>query len=148
MHHGGEPLIQAKEAAALAAMLTAEGYCIVLETSGHKMPPPEFWGENTVISMDCKCPGSGMEGRMDFGLFSKLRPGDQLKFVIGGDADYEYAKKVISDNEIRANIIFQPVGGEGLGTLTDRVLATGSGGCASCPSSIKFCGGTNVVYNK
>ncbi|MBW7959815.1 MAG: radical SAM protein, partial [Candidatus Promineofilum sp.] len=120
---GGEPLIQAKEAAALAAMLTAEGYCIVLETSGHKMPPPEFWGENTVISMDCKCPGSGMEGRMDFGLFSKLRPGDQLKFVIGGDADYEYAKKVISDNEIRANIIFQPVGGEGLGALTDRVLA-------------------------
>jgi 7-carboxy-7-deazaguanine synthase len=73
--------------------------------------------------MDCKCPGSGMDERMDFGLFSKLRPGDQLKFVIADDADYEYAKKVISDNEIRANIIFQPVGGEGLGTLTDRVLS-------------------------
>lgn len=120
---GGEPLIQAKEAAALAAMLTAEGYSIILETSGHKMPPPEFWGDNTVISMDCKCPGSGMDGRMDFGLFLKLRPGDQLKFVIADDVDYEYAKKVIAANDIRANIIFQPVGGEGLGTLTDRVLA-------------------------
>ncbi|MCL4244306.1 MAG: radical SAM protein [Candidatus Dadabacteria bacterium] len=120
---GGEPLIQAKEAAALAAMLTAEGYCIVLETSGHKMPPPEFWGDNTVISMDCKCPGSGMNERMDFGLFLKLRPGDQLKFVIADDADYEYAKRVISENDIRANIIFQPAGGEGLGMLTDRVLA-------------------------
>jgi 7-carboxy-7-deazaguanine synthase len=120
---GGEPLIQAKEAAAMAEILTREGYSIVLETSGHKMPPPAFWGDNTVISMDCKCPGSGMEERMDFGLFQKLRPGDQLKFVIGDEADYEYAKKVISENKIQANIIFQPVGGEGLGALTDRVLS-------------------------
>ena len=99
-----------------------EGYKIVLETSGHKMPPPVFWTEDCVISMDCKCPGSGMEDRMDFGLFKELRPRDQLKFVIADEADYEYAKGILASYPIKANVIFQPAGGRGLGWLTERVL--------------------------
>ncbi len=119
---GGEPLIQKDEAGELAGELIKDGYGIVLETSGHKMPPPVFWTDNCVISMDCKCPGSGMQGRMDFGLFEKLRPRDQLKFVIADEADYEYAKKILSKYSIAANIIFQPAGGLGLGWITERVL--------------------------
>ena len=119
---GGEPLIQKDEAGELAEELIKDGYGIVLETSGHKMPPPVFWTDNCVISMDCKCPGSGMQGRMDFGLFEKLRPRDQLKFVIADEADYEYAKQILSKYSIAANIIFQPAGGQGLGWITERVL--------------------------
>lgn len=119
---GGEPLIQKDEASELAEYLIEDGYKIVLETSGHKMPPPVFWTENCVISMDCKCPGSGMEERMDFGLFQKLRPQDQLKFVIADEADYEYAKRILSEYTVTANIIFQPAGGRGLGWLTERVI--------------------------
>lgn len=119
---GGEPLIQKKEVEELAKNLIDSGYNIVLETSGHKMPPPVFWTDKSVISMDCKCPGSGMQDRMDFGLFVKLRNSDQLKFVIADDTDYEYAKEVISKYSIKANVIFQPVGGEVLGWISQKVI--------------------------
>ncbi len=119
---GGEPLIQREEAEELAKTLINEGYKIVLETSGHKMPPPVFWTGNCVISMDCKCPGSGMQERMDFGLFQKLRPQDQLKFVIADEADFEYAKGILKEYHINANIIFQPADGALIGWLTGRVM--------------------------
>ncbi len=119
---GGEPLIQREEAEELAKALINEGYKIVLETSGHKMPPPVFWTGNCVISMDCKCPGSGMQERMDFGLFQKLRPQDQLKFVIADEADFEYAKGILKGYHINANIIFQPADGALIGWLTGRVM--------------------------
>lgn len=119
---GGEPLIQRKELEILAEKLVYERYNIVLETSGHKEPPSVFWTENCLISMDCKCPGSGMEEKMDFSFFEKLRPKDQLKFVIRDEADYEYAKGILRKYLIKANIIFQPVYGSNLKWLTERVL--------------------------
>lgn len=119
---GGEPLIQREEAEELAKILINEGYKIVLETSGHKMPPPVFWTGSCVISMDCKCPGSGMQERMDFGLFQKLRPRDQLKFVIADEADFVYAKGILKEYRINANIIFQPADGALIGWLTGRVM--------------------------
>ena len=119
---GGEPLIQQKGLEILAKDLVHHEYEIVLETSGHKDPPPVFWTDSCLISMDCKCPGSGMEKRMDFELMEKLRPKDQLKFVIQDEADYEYAKGILKKYKIRANIIFQPVYGSSLKWLTERVL--------------------------
>ena len=62
---GGEPLIQKKELVPLAEELVSRGYFIVLETSGHKEPPEIVNDPSCMISMDCKCPGSGMEDRMD-----------------------------------------------------------------------------------
>ena len=119
---GGEPLIQQKELEILAKDLVHDGYEIILETSGHKEPPPVFWTDSCLISMDCKCPGSGMEKRMDFELMEKLRPNDQLKFVIQDEADYEYAKGILKKYKIKANIIFQPVYGSSLKWLAERVL--------------------------
>lgn len=119
---GGEPLIQMKEAELLGKRLLDEGFRIVLETSGHKMPPSVFWSEGCMISMDCKCPGSGMHDRMDFGLFEKLRAGDQLKFVIRDEVDYGYAKEVLSKYRVKASVIFQPVDGAALDWLAERVL--------------------------
>lgn len=119
---GGEPLIQMKEVEELATLLLNKGHTILLETSGHKMPPPVLWTENTVISMDCKCPSSSMHNKMDFTLFPKLRAKDQLKFVIEDDTDYEYAISVLSRYNIKANIIFQPTYGSELGWITERVI--------------------------
>ncbi|MGQ0792617.1 MAG: 7-carboxy-7-deazaguanine synthase QueE [Deltaproteobacteria bacterium] len=122
---GGEPLIQKKELEILAEDLLGEGYAIVLETSGHKEPPPVFWQERCLISMDCKCPSSRMEGRMDFSLFERLRPQDQLKFVIQDEADYEYAKGVLGKFRIQAAAIFQPVFGSDLKRIAERILEDG-----------------------
>ena len=119
---GGEPLIQKKELIKLADCLINKGYKILLETSGHKDPPQIFWTENCLISMDCKCPSSKMEGRMDFQLFERLRKKDQLKFVIKDEIDYSYAKKIINKLSIDASIIFQPVYGTNLGWLTEKVM--------------------------
>ena len=119
---GGEPLIQREASTELAEKLIERGYSIILETSGHKMPPGIFWTESSVISMDCKCPGSGMHERMNFSLYPKLRPTDQLKFVIADEADYDYAAAVLEAHDIKANIIFQPAGGLSIGWLTERVM--------------------------
>ena len=119
---GGEPLIQAKEVEELAERLIGDNYTILLETSGHKMPPPVLWTENSTISMDCKCPSSQMQDRMDFDLFIKLRPKDQLKFVIQDEADYEYAREILNRYNIKANIIFQPAHGLDLIWITEKVI--------------------------
>ena len=119
---GGEPLIQIKEVEELATWLLDHGYKVLLETSGHKMPPPILWTENCIISMDCKCPSSNMQDKMDFDLFKKLRPQDQLKFVIQDIDDYQYARGILNRYTIRANIIFQPTHGYELAWLTEKVI--------------------------
>ena len=119
---GGEPLLQETQLITLSDNLLNLGYEIILETSGHRTPPEIFWNDKCVISMDCKCPSSGMQDRMDFELFQKLRTTDQLKFVLSDENDYDYAKKVLDDNNIRANIIFQPVHGSSDKWIYERVL--------------------------
>ncbi len=119
---GGEPLLQEKELVILTTQLIELAYSIVLETSGHRDPPDIFWNDNSLISMDCKCPSSNMEHKMDFKLFEKLRSTDQLKFVIQDDRDYQYAKKVLDKNKIHANIIFQPVYHSDMKWLFEKVL--------------------------
>ena len=135
---GGEPLIQMEEVSELASELIKMGYNILLETSGHKMPPEVFWGENSVISMDCKCPASGMHDRMDFSLYPKLRSRDQLKFVIQDEADYEYAVNILGRLRIKANIIFQPAGGLGVGWITERVIRDNLSGVRVLPQLHKI----------
>ncbi len=119
---GGEPLIQIKEVEELATWLLDHDYTIVLETSGHKMPPPILWTDNCIISMDCKCPSSNMQDKMDFDLFIKLRSQDQLKFVIQDIDDYQYARGILNRYNIRANIIFQPAHGSEIAWLTEKVI--------------------------
>ena len=119
---GGEPLIQIEEVEELANHLIQNNYTILLETSGHKMPPPILWTENSTISMDCKCPSSTMQDRMDFSLFNKLRPKDQLKFVIQDEVDYKYATEILNRYNIKANVIFQPTDRSELGWITKKVI--------------------------
>ena len=119
---GGEPLIQKKEVSRLAKMLIKSGYRIVLETSGHKEPPDIFFDQNCCISMDCKCPSSGMHDKMDFSLFSKLGNKDQLKFVIADRTDFEYAKSILWRYNPNTPVIFQPVNGKSIEWLTNAVL--------------------------
>lgn len=135
---GGEPLIQKKELAELTEGLIDSGYVIILETSGHKDPPDVFWSKGCLISMDCKCPSSKMEEVMDFRLFEKLRPSDQLKFVIQDEADYSYAKIVLEKYKIKASIIFQPVFGADLKWLTESILKDGLYGVRVLPQLHKL----------
>jgi len=118
---GGEPLMQ-KESITLINKLIDKDYFIQLETSG-ALPLEEVpCSENVMISMDVKCPSSGMQDRMDMSNIELLSQFDQLKFVIADEADYLYAKKIMEDNTINAAIIMTPVGGKDLEWLAKRVI--------------------------
>jgi len=122
---GGEPLIQRKEVEEITEFLLKRDFVVVLETSGNKKPPGIFSHPNSVVSMDCKCPGSGMDSRMDFSLYDALGEKDQLKFVIADDKDYEYARDIIAEHSIRASVIFQPVYGVKADWIAERILRDG-----------------------
>ena len=121
---GGEPLAQ-KGAPKLLKKLLDEGYQVVLETNG-AMPLDDLpCVESLTISMDIKCPSSGVADKMLFGNIELLGPTDQLKFIISNDADYEYAKEIIEKYSPKCEVILTPVGGKDLKSLAEKVLKHG-----------------------
>ena len=121
---GGEPLLQ-KDTILLLERLIGIGKKITVETNGSidvsKIPR----NQRIIISMDIKCPSSGMNDRMLFSNVASLKEKDQLKFVIGDKIDLEYAAEFVRNNEICASVIFTPVGGMDLRPLAEEVLAHG-----------------------
>jgi 7-carboxy-7-deazaguanine synthase len=89
---GGEPLLQ-EDVYPLMTALVDRGRTVLLETGGHRsiarVPEP------VVTILDVKCPGSGQAHRNDWNNLERLRPQDEVKFVIKDRADYEYARDVI-----------------------------------------------------
>ena len=105
---GGEPLLQRKELLELIRQLERLSYWIQVNTNGTTFDEEIFKLVN-LISMDYKCPSSGMKS--DYEVLRRTKElfdfKTQLKFVISNEEDYEYAKRVISS--LNASIvIFQP----------------------------------------
>lgn len=121
---GGEPLAH-KQAGTLMRTLADDGFSVTVETSG-ALPIDELPRiPGITISMDIKCPSSGMQDRMKFENLGLLRLWDQVKFVIADRTDYEYAKKVIDERNTAATVVFQPEGGREMLPLVDWVLQDG-----------------------
>jgi len=121
---GGEPLLQ-KDAISLLERLVVIGKRVTVETNGSIDVSQIPRDKKLIISMDIKCPSSGMSDKMLFSNVALLDETDQLKFVIGDRVDLEYATKFVRANEICANVIFTPVGGMDLRPLAEEVLARG-----------------------
>jgi 7-carboxy-7-deazaguanine synthase len=121
---GGEPLLQ-EDVYPLMDELVARGKTVLLETGGHRstarVPDP------VVTILDIKCPASGESERMDWENLNRLRPRDEVKFVIKDRADYEYARDAIARHELAeraAAIHMSPVHGVlNPKTLSEWVLA-------------------------
>lgn len=118
---GGEPLAQ-NESITLMNGLLNRGYFVQLETSGALDVEEVPCSEKVLISMDIKCPSSGMDDRMMFSNIELLSPFDQLKFIIADEADFKHAKQIIEKYEPKCPIIMTPVGGLDLEFLAKRVL--------------------------
>jgi 7-carboxy-7-deazaguanine synthase len=116
---GGEPLLQ-KETVGLAESLLAEGYRVLIETSGER-----FVGDlarEVVKIVDVKCPGSGEETKFNLANLNVLERKDQIKFVILDEKDYLYARDFMARHRLGEHvdeIIFSPV----FGQLPPRQLA-------------------------
>ena len=119
---GGEPLEQA-DAAELLERLVQAGKTVVLETNGSKDLSDVPASQNIIISMDIKCPSSGMQDRMCLNNLKLLSRKDQLKFVIADKADLEYAERFLQEHPVDTNVIFSPVGGMDLGFLAEEVVS-------------------------
>jgi 7-carboxy-7-deazaguanine synthase len=121
---GGEPLLQ-EAVYPLMDALVARGKTVLLETGGHRSTA-RVPGDVVTI-LDVKCPGSGEAHRMDWENLDRLRPHDEVKFVIKDRADYEYARNLVRQRDLAsraAAVHFSPVHGEmDLRTLSEWVLA-------------------------
>ena len=109
---GGEPLLQ-KEVIGLADSLLAEGYRVLMETSGER-----FIGDlarPVVKIVDVKCPASGESGKFDLANLDVLERKDQIKFVVLDEGDYLYARDFMARHRLAGRvdeIIFSPVFGQ------------------------------------
>jgi 7-carboxy-7-deazaguanine synthase len=121
---GGEPLLQ-EEVYPLMEALVSKGNRVLLETGGHRSI--ERVPAGVVTIMDVKCPGSGETHRMDWANLDRLRPHDEVKFVIKDREDYDFAREVLARYGLASRvkaIHFSPVHGVmDLRQLSEWVLA-------------------------
>ena len=93
---GGEPLIQ-PGTVALLKRLQSQG-TVLIETNGSQdisvIPPA------VIAVMDIKCPASGASQAMDWGNIQRLRPRDEVKFVISDRNDYLWACQVMREYQL------------------------------------------------
>lgn len=105
---GGEPLAQ-KNCLPLLVDLADAGYHVSLETSGAM--DVRGVDPRIVKVMDLKTPSSGEQGRNLWNNLAYLTPRDQIKFVIGDQADYAWAKAQLQQRNLtrRSEVLFSPV---------------------------------------
>jgi len=128
---GGEPLVQ-PGAATLAARLLDDGYTVLVETSG--AVDVSVLDDRVHTIMDLKCPGSGEADRNLWANLDHLSERDEVKFVVSGRDDFEWAADVIRrhglDERVRAGtlgaLLVSAVWGlEEMQELAAAILATG-----------------------
>ena len=107
---GGEPLLQA-ETYTLCSRLIDAGFTVLLETNGSVLMKDVDPRAHRIL--DVKCPGSGMDARMDFNNINCLTVRDEVKFVISHRQDFTWALQILKQYETagRAHILFSPVYG-------------------------------------
>lgn len=109
---GGEPLIHSG-IEKLIDLLLVIGCEINIETNGTRPVPHKYKNEKRVIvTMDYKCPGSGMNDRMERYPFDTLRDWDVLKFVVSDERDLDKMVEVLEILETTPSVFVSPVFGK------------------------------------
>jgi 7-carboxy-7-deazaguanine synthase len=115
---GGEPLLQ-ERVHLLVDRLLDRGKQVMMETGGHR----DIGAVDRRVKLICdvKCPDSGMDGHNRWENLERLRPQDEIKFVLASRADYEWARGQVRTRLLheRNPVLFAPV----WATLAPRDLA-------------------------
>ena len=123
---GGEPMAQAQGVAALAGALLAGGRTVLVETNGSLDLSP--LPADVVRIMDVKCPGSGESGTTLPANVAALRPIDEVKFVLSGRVDFDWALAYVREHRLDdgPHILMAPVHGRlAASDLAEWMLAAG-----------------------
>jgi 7-carboxy-7-deazaguanine synthase len=110
---GGEPMLQERDLVPLMRRLLDCSYKILLETSGER--PLEGVPAGVVKIVDVKCPDSGEGETFRLENLETLQPHDEIKFVLSGRADYEFARDFAARHGLakRVNaVLFSPAFGK------------------------------------
>jgi 7-carboxy-7-deazaguanine synthase len=99
---GGEPMLQERELVPFMQRLLDSGYKVLLETSGER--PLDTVPAAVVKIVDVKCPGSGEGDTFRLENLETLTLRDEIKFVISGRADYEFARDFTGEHELAARV--------------------------------------------
>lgn len=104
---GGEPLAQ-KACLTLLTRLCDAGYEVSLETSG-ALSVQEV-DARVVKVVDIKTPGSLEVEKNHWDNLNMLLPHDQIKFVICDEADYQWAKDIMTTHQLtdKCQVLFSP----------------------------------------
>jgi 7-carboxy-7-deazaguanine synthase len=94
---GGEPLLQPGCLPLLTALCDA-GYEVLLETGGGLDIAPVDRRVRRIL--DIKCPASGESGNNRWENLADLRATDEIKFVVAGREDYEWARAMIAERSL------------------------------------------------
>lgn len=117
---GGEPLIQ-EGTPHLVNRLLEKGFHVLMETNGSQ--DIDLIDDRCVRIVDIKCPLSGEAEKNDLKNLEKLKDNDEVKFVLSGREDYEYAKHILAHIKLTASrmnrVHFSPV----LGKIEPKILA-------------------------
>lgn len=107
---GGEPLAQ-KNVFPFISGLCDRGYEVLIETGGYVST--ENVDPRAKIILDIKCPASGEAERNHWPNLERLRPEmDEIKFVVAGLNDWEFAKEIIAEYDLEnrcKEILISPV---------------------------------------
>jgi 7-carboxy-7-deazaguanine synthase len=106
---GGEPLLQQDVSALLRELLERE-YAVCVETGGHV--PLQGLDCRVHKIVDVKCPSSGMHQRNRYENVDCLTRNDEVKFVVGNRADFDWACEVVTRYGLPArvgSVLFSPV---------------------------------------
>ncbi|MBK6425043.1 MAG: radical SAM protein [Blastocatellia bacterium] len=101
---GGEPMLQ-RDIDELARRMCDAGRTVLIETGGHRDIGPEVLDPRVIRIMDVKCPGSGESDKNRWENLELLRATDEVKFVLTGRADYEWARDVIRQHGLEGRTI-------------------------------------------
>lgn len=122
---GGEPLAQ-RACVTLVRRLLDLGHTVLVETSGAM--DTSVLDPRAHIILDVKTPGSGEHARNLASNLERIRPHDEVKFVVTDRADYEFAKAAIAAHRLAERcraVLLSPVfeQAKGLEILGARALA-------------------------
>jgi len=104
---GGEPLLQAA-VPELCRRLLAAGCEVLMETGGSRDISVLPAGVKRIL--DVKTPGSGEEHANDYENLRRLRPGDEVKFVLTDRNDYDWSRDFVRRENLheRTAVLFSP----------------------------------------
>ena len=109
---GGEPLLQAGFRELALGLVSLPGKQLLVETNGSQdigvIP------DDAVAVVDVKCPGSGEGDSFDLANLERFRPHDEVKFVLSGREDYEFARDFLDKQGLISRVRyvhFSPVAG-------------------------------------